>query len=144
MCDGFALRDPVNTGYVKKVYFPNPATTKHIQVIKPDGTETIASWGRREALEEPFALPMGGWARIENMDWWRQYSPEKVYIPAFEFYEKGHLWPCGGHPLTALLCRIGEYRVFYIVTKPAPREYLHIHDRIPVLANVTQKICSKF
>jgi putative SOS response-associated peptidase YedK len=141
MCSGFSVKDPNNPESIKKVLFPNPAASKFIQVIRKDGTETIAKWGRRNEQEEPINLPLGGWARSENMAAWKKYKPEKVYIPCFEFYEKGHSWPTNGHPIVGLLCTVGEYRVVYVITVAAPEVYQHIHDRMPMLGKGYDKRC---
>ncbi len=101
----------------------------------------LVQWGRRKGEDEEYDVPQTGWARLQSLaeGRWNRYSPRRVKIPALCWMEKdsareSHWFDMA--PDTCLLgvdIKKGGKEFVYIVTKPAPPEFAHIHDRIPLI-----------
>ena len=136
MCAGLVFKDYENPDLIYKVYFPVPYAK--IPIITKDGIREVVYWGRRDEKEFPDTkLPITGWAKIESIKkgYWKKFKPEKVYIPAIKYMEKdknrkSHWFDVEeGKYIIGLKIKWNEIVTCYVVTIPAPREFLHIHDR---------------
>ena len=136
MCAGLVFKDDANPELFYRVYFPVPYAK--IPIITKNGVKETVFWGRRNENEFPDTkLPVTGWAKIESIKkgWWNKFSPERVYVPAVKYMEKdknkkSHWFDVEkGKFILGLKIKQGDIAVCYIITVPAPKEFVHIHDR---------------
>lgn len=129
-----------------KVYFPNPKA--QLPVRRQGGGVVMVPWGAR-GKEPAQALRLGGrpkwaaggWARYESIQKgaWDDYKPQPARIAVLAFMEKdadeaSHWFDVGpGLYIQGLLAHLGSERRIYVVTVPAPPEFVRIHDRWPRL-----------
>ncbi len=119
---------------VTRVYFPNP--TAQLPVRKKDGRIALLPWGRRK--EQPGALPLGGWARLDSIHAgrWDKWFPIPVRLPIASFMEKdvegsSHWYDLTkGKYIQGLIARNGQEQRVYIVTIQ-PEMADAVHQRWP-------------
>jgi putative SOS response-associated peptidase YedK len=143
MCGGMTYKYPnKDTKQLedRKVYFPQPHA--QIPVIGDGGEVMLYQWGRRSSEEDPaYDVPVTGWARWTSLksDYWQQYGPEKVLIPALRFSEKGKLPKSRWFDmpedtfLMGLKIQRKDKHFIYVVTNPAIGELEKIHPRMPLI-----------
>lgn len=117
-----------------RVYFPNPKAM--LPVRKKDGSVVLMPWGRRK--EQPGALPMGGWARLDSIHAgrWDKWFPVPVRLPIVSFMEKdiegnSHWYDLTkGKYIQGLIAKNGgEQRVYIVTIQPEMADA--VHDRWP-------------
>ena len=117
-----------------RVYFPNPKAM--LPVRKKDGSVVLMPWGRRK--EQPGALPMGGWARLDSIHAgrWDKWFPVPVRLPIVSFMEKdiegnSHWYDLTkGKYIQGLIAKNGgEQRVYVVTVQPEMADA--VHDRWP-------------
>ncbi len=117
-----------------RVYFPNPKA--QLPVRKKDGSVVLMPWGRRK--EQPGALPMGGWARLDSIHAgrWDKWFPIPVRLPIISFMEKdvegnSHWYDLTkGKYIQGLIAKNGvEQRVYIVTIQPEMADA--VHDRWP-------------
>lgn len=131
MCGGIFY---LHEGKQVRTYFPNPNARLPVK-MKP-GDISLLPWGRRK--EQPGALPLGGWARLESIKSgvWDKWFPIPVKIMVSQFMEKDRKgnthWfdVTDGKWIQGLVARnSGEFRVYVVTITPQMPDA--IHDRWP-------------
>lgn len=131
MCGGVIYK---YAGKRVKAYFPNPEARLPVKMKLAE--PGLMTWGRRK--EQPGALPLGGWARLESIKdgRWQKWQPIPVKIPVSEFMEKDNQGESHWFELKerewiqGLVARNeAEMRVYVVTVSPPMADA--IHDRWP-------------
>ena len=114
-----------------RVLFPNPKAA----LLVDEAADHWLPWGRRS--EQPGDWPEGGWARAESLDkaFWTRWDPVEVLLRPARWMEKdparrSHWFDLRG-ALRAIQLLKAPGTPLYVVTVPAPPDFLAIHPRMP-------------